>query len=247
MLPFVRSLAFNVFFYVWTTLCCLTGILSLWMPVKVNLTISKLWSKGSLWLSKYILGLDYRLEGWENLPKTSGGFIIACKHQSTWETIVFSTLLHNPSFVLKQSLMYIPLVGQFLKKLNMIPVARSASKRGDLQAMLTQADYVVQQGQPIIIFPEGTRTLPGATPAYHGGVYTLYQHLNIPVVPIGLNSGLFWGRRAFCKKPGTISLRAAPLIQPGLKRPEFMKLLKQRIENASSSLDHGVVDDRQTT
>ena len=244
---FIRSFAFNFLFYSWTALCCLTSTLSFLMPMKVSLYLSKIWSKVSLGLAKYILGLDYRVEGAEHLPKTCGGFIVACKHQSTWETIVFSTLLENPSFVLKRSLMYIPFVGLFLKKLNMIPVERSTRSRSDLRLMLKKAAQVIHQGQPIVIFPEGTRTLPGEPSVYHTGVYSLYQHLNVPVVPIGLNSGLFWGRRTFLKKPGTISLCVGPLIKPGLKRADFMNVLKERIEGACTSTRHKAAHGFQAT
>ncbi|MGL5784299.1 MAG: lysophospholipid acyltransferase family protein [Alphaproteobacteria bacterium] len=185
-------------------------------------------------MAQLILGISYKVQGLEHIPHHEKGIIIACKHQSVWETIVFSALFEDPAIVLKNSLMHVPFVGLLLKKLEMIPVVRSG--RQSLKAfslMFQKAEKAIAQKRPIIIFPEGTRTLPGAPSTYHPGVYSLYHRLQIPVVPAGLNSGFFWERRKFCKKPGTIFLIFAPPILPGLKRVDFMKQLQQRIEDAS--------------
>lgn len=185
-------------------------------------------------MAQLILGITYKVQGLEHIPHSEKGMILACKHQSVWETIMFSALFEDPAFVLKNSLMRIPFMGLVLKKLEMIPIVRSGRKSlKTFSLMLKKAEKAIAQKRPIVIFPEGTRTLPGAQSTYHTGVYTLYQRLQVPVVPIGLNSGFFWERRKFCKKPGTIFLIFAPPIQPGLKRVDFMKQLKQRIEDAS--------------
>ncbi len=231
---FIKSLLFNFIFYGWTSLCSFPILLLFCLPRSFTLKVGRVWAKGTLKMAQIILGINYKVKGLEHIPHGEKGMILACKHQSAWETIVFSALFEDPAIVLKSSLMHIPFIGLLLRKLEMIPVVRSGRKSlKALSLMFKKAEKAIAEKRPIVIFPEGTRTLPGAPSTYHTGVYTLYHRLQVPVVPIGLNSGFFWERRKFCKKPGTIFLIFAPPIQPGLKRVDFMKQLKQRIEDAS--------------
>jgi 1-acyl-sn-glycerol-3-phosphate acyltransferase len=117
----------------------------------------------------------------------------------------------------------------------MIPVDRQG-RASALKRMLASARAAVAQGHPILIYPEGTRTPPGEQRPYHPGVAALYGDLGLPVVPVALNSGLFWGRRSFHKKPGTITIEFLPAIAPGLPRKAFMAELQQRLEGASARL-----------
>jgi 1-acyl-sn-glycerol-3-phosphate acyltransferase len=231
---FIKSLLFNFIFYGWTCLCCSSIFVLFCLPRKVILKVARAWSVGTLKAADIILGITYKVQGLEHIPSASRGVIVACKHQSTWETIVFSSLFEDPAIVLKSSLLHIPFFGLFLRKLDMIPVARSGrNSLKTLPRMFKKAERAIDQKRAIVIFPEGTRTLPGVQSTYHTGVYTLYHRLQVPVVPAGLNSGVFWERRKFCKKPGTILLIFGSPIQPGLSRLEFMRQLKQRIEDAS--------------
>jgi len=102
--------------------------------------------------------------------------------------------------------------------------------------MVRQAKAILAQGRSIVIFPEGTRVAPGAHRTYHPGIAALYTNLDIPVVPVALNSGLFWGRKAFVKKPGCITIEYLPPIPPGLARRAFMQELEKRIETAARRL-----------
>lgn len=186
--------------------------------------------------AKWIIGLDYEIRGQEESLSNSG-VIVACKHQSTWETIALLCILKDPAIVLKKNLMYIPIFGSFAKKLGMIPVERK--KKGGARAlkqMLEKAKEVLLAKRPLVIFPEGTRTLPGEEKSYHSGIFTLYSQLHVPVVPVALNSGLFWGRRTFIKKPGTIIVAFCRPLEPGLPRHDFMNRLRDRIESQTAQL-----------
>lgn len=235
MILWIRSLAFNGAFYVWTFLCAVLFLPVLIFPRLFVLKVAKLWIYGVVWICEHILGLHIKIVGKERFLTLP--VIFASKHQSAWETIIFHYFLTDPSIVLKRELMWIPFFGWYLKKLKMVPLSRS-KKNGvhDLKNLLREADEAIAQGRPIVIFPEGTRSRPGQKPTYHSGVASLYLHLNIPVIPIAHNAGLFWPRRGFLKYPGCITLALLEPIQPGLSRQEFMRILEDKIEMKTNEL-----------
>jgi len=225
----LRSLIFNCAFYGWTMLSSLLFFPFLVFPRVFILKIVKFWISGVLWMCEHILELHIKIIGQEKLTTTPA--IIASKHQSTWETIVFHYFLKDPSIVLKKELLWIPVIGWYLQKLGVVPLSRS-KKRGvaDLKNLLKKADQAASRGQPILIFPEGTRSMPGQKQTYQSGVASLYLHLKIPVIPIAHNAGLFWPRRGFIKYPGYITIEVLDPIEPGLSRHEFMRILEDKIE-----------------
>jgi 1-acyl-sn-glycerol-3-phosphate acyltransferase len=237
MILFFRSLMFNGAFYIWTLVCCLTFLPVLISPRSFVLVALKIWIKGVVWICKSILRLNIKIGGAEKFMASP--VIFAVKHQSTWETLIFHYFIPDPSFVLKKELLWIPLFGWYLKKLGMIPLSRS-KKRGvqDLKILLKEANKAISQGRPIIIFPEGTRSKPGQKTNYHSGIASLYLHLNIPVIPIAHNAGLYWPRRGFLKFPGDISLELLDPILPGLNKQEFMGILERTIEKNTDDLIH---------
>lgn len=231
----LRSLAFNFAFYGWTTFYSLLFFPFLVFPRPYTLKIVRFWVTGVIWICEHILGLHIKIIGQEKLTTSSA--IIASKHQSAWETIVFHYFLKDPSIVLKKELLWIPVIGWYLQKLGVVPLSRS-KKRGvtDLRNLLKKADHAVARNQPILIFPEGTRSKPGEKQTYQSGVASLYLHLKIPVIPIAHNAGLFWPRRGFMKYPGSITLEVLDPIEPGLSRQEFMRILEDRIESKTNQL-----------
>jgi 1-acyl-sn-glycerol-3-phosphate acyltransferase len=229
----VRSLAFNILFAVWTGIVFLISLPTLLMPRRAVWAMGRLWVRGSLLLLRAIVGLGHRVAGAEH--RLAGPAIYAVKHQSAWDTLVFPTLVDMPAYVLKQELIRVPLFGAYLKRCGMIPVDRQGRATA-LKRMLAAARAAVAAGHPILIYPEGTRTPPGERRPYHPGVAALYGDLGLPVVPVALNSGLFWGRRSFHKKPGTITIEFLPAIPPGLPRKAFMEQLQERLEGASARL-----------
>ena len=174
---------------------------------------------------------------WLGLEKlTEGGCIIASKHQSTWETFALFAVLKDPAFVLKRELMFIPFFGWYLIKGAMIPVRRGQTGREALAEFSAKAREAIAQGRQLIIFPEGTRRPAGAPPDYKSGVAHLYAATGATCVPIALNSGLYWPRRALTRRPGTITVEVLDRIEPGMRPKAFLAELRARIENASARL-----------
>ena len=229
----LRSLLFNLLFALWTAFIFIVSLPTLVMPLAAAWWMGGLWVRGALLLLRVTVGLGHRVHGAEH--RGAGPAIYAAKHQSAWDTLVFPLLLDKPAYVLKQELIRVPLFGAYLKQCGMIPVDRQGGGSA-LKQMLRAARAAVVQGRSILIYPEGTRTPPGERRPYQPGVAALYGDLGIPVVPVVLNSGLFWGRRAFHKRPGTITIEFLPPIAPGLPRREFMQELQNRMEGASERL-----------
>lgn len=229
----IRSLVFEALFYVVTALYLVIGSPVLFLQRRMAMAALNLHARTMVWLMRVICGTRVEVRGHENLPK--GAAIIAAKHQSAWDTIGLIPLLYDPAMIMKQELMNIPLYGWFSRKFEMIPVRRD--KHGPaLRQMAREARTRADEGRHIVIFPEGTRRPPGAPPAYKPGVYLLYAELDIPCVPVALNTGLFWPRRSLIRRPGTIIVEFLPPIPPGLPRRKFMPLLEERIETACARL-----------
>ena len=229
----LRSLLFNIVFFIWSMGFHLLCLPLLAAPKVATFRAGRFWVRVSLWLLALICGLRHRIDGRENLPQ--GPCIIAAKHQSAWDTLIFSQFLEMPSYVIKRELIWFPLFGWYLYKLGVIAVDRAGGAKA-LRALISQAQALAAAGRPIVIYPEGTRTAPGQQRPYQPGIAALYRQLDLPVVPVALNSGLFWGRRSFLKRPGCIRLEILPPIPPGLDRKVFLKELESRIEGASARL-----------
>jgi 1-acyl-sn-glycerol-3-phosphate acyltransferase len=180
--------------------------------------------------------LTHRVGGLENMPARP--VIFACKHQSSWETLAFSKLFPNSAIVLKRELLFIPIVGWAMARVGNIAVERGDGAAA-LRGLVRQARAAIADGRSILIFPEGTRTPVGSQRPYQVGTAALYRQLGVPVVPVALNSGLFWGRRQFIKWPGIIDVELLPAIPPGLGRKDFMATLRERIEGATARLVAG--------
>jgi 1-acyl-sn-glycerol-3-phosphate acyltransferase len=227
-----RAFLFNVGFWVWTICLGTLALPVLVLPPRCAGRLGRIWARGILAWLRWTVRLDYRVAGAEHLPRQPA--IVASKHQSAWDTLVFAVLLDNPAYVHKQELLGLPLVGWYMARNGSIPVDRAGGAAA-LRAMLAAAERRVAEGRSIVIFPEGTRTAPGQSPPYHPGVAALYRRLGLPVVPVGLDSGRYWPRRSFLKRPGTITLMVLPPIPPDLEREAFMERLRASIEAASAT------------
>lgn len=202
-------------------------------PTAFGWAIAQYWSNSNLFLLRWVAGIRTRVEGAENIP--DGPCIIAAKHMSDWD--IFAILPHAspPAFVAKKELMDIPFFGWAARSYDTIRIDRS--RRSDaIPLMLADAQGALDRGCRIIIFPEGTRKAPLAPHDYRNGVVRLYETLNVPVVPVGLNSGLFWGRQSPVLWPGTATARFLPAIPPGLPPEEFRARLTEAAEGASNDL-----------
>lgn len=228
-----RSLVFNVLFYVTTTMFVVIGSPLLFAPRRWAMWALAIHSRFELWLLKLIVSTTLEVRGQEKLPRSA--CLVACKHQSAWETFALIPLFRDPALLMKRELFWIPFHGWFSHKFEMIPVDRDKGPAA-LRRMLREAKGRIVDGRQIIIFPEGTRRAPGAPPDYKTGVILLYDALGVPCVPVALNSGLFWPRRSFTRRPGTIVVEFLDPIPPGLPKAEFLKRLTEAIETASNRL-----------
>ena len=228
-----RSILFHVLFYVTTTLFVVLGSPLLFLPRRWAMAALGFHARMELFILEHIAGIDYEVRGLENIPQ--GACLVAAKHQSAWETFALIPVFRDPTFLMKRELFWIPFHGWFSKKFGMIPVDRDKGPAA-LRLMLREAKTRAAEGREIIIFPEGTRRAPGSAPDYKTGVFLLYDALKVPCVPLALNSGLFWRRRDWRLRPGTIEVEILPPIPPGLRRAEFLPRLERDIETASHRL-----------
>lgn len=229
----LRSLAFNVGWYAGTTVIALGGVPILLMPRRAVVAWSRFWIGFCLGWLRLTCGLSHRMSGLENLP--AGPVIIAAKHQSSWETLAFTLLFPGAATVLKRELLFIPIVGWAMARVGNIAVERGEGAAA-LRGLLRQSRAAIAEGRSILIFPEGTRVAIGDERPYQIGTAALYRQLGVPVVPVALNSGRFWGRRKWVKRPGVIDVQVLPAIPPGLDRETFMTTLRERIETATARL-----------
>ena len=237
---YIRSFIFNSAFYVGTAILVVVMGPALLLPPVMARYIAQFWG----WLAHkqlYIVGIRQREFGKRHLDKQ---VIYAVKHQSAWETIILSWLLHAPAFVLKVELLRLPIIGLFFAKTGCIPVDRTDGVRA-LRKMRDAALGLAEQGRSILIFPQGTRVQPGASKPYEIGVFALYESTGLPVVPVALNSGLVWPRNSWLKYPGTVEIHFLELIQPGLTRKKFMAKLEQQIESKMAVLDAVTPDNKR--
>lgn len=229
----IRSLVFNVLFYVNLVLFLLLGSWLFVCPRIWAIRGLQLWAKSSIVLLRVVAGVAMEVRGAENLPK--GAALVAGKHQSFWETFAILPLLDDPCMVLKRELTLIPLFGWFALKFRMIAVERSAGTAA-LKKLVARAKREVAEGRQVVIMPEGTRKGPDDPPDYKPGAAALYGALDVPCVPFGLNAGLYWPRRKFLRLPGTIIIEFLPAIPAGLPRKGFQAQLEAAIETSTRRL-----------
>jgi 1-acyl-sn-glycerol-3-phosphate acyltransferase len=184
------------------------------------------WAKGVIFGLKSIVGLKYREIGVEN--KLANPVIYASNHQSALEPILFGMLIPNVAIVLKESLYRIPIFGWYLRRSPMIAINRSAGTSA-MRKILEGSKQAISEHRSILIFPEGTRQPIYANSEYHKGIALIYRELNRPVVPVAVNSGVFWINGAAMKYSGEVTVSYLNPIQPGLPANEFLEILRGRI------------------
>ncbi len=232
-LIFLRSLVFNILFYVFFLLWSLVALPTFVLPRAAMLKVASWWARTNILLMRAICGIKVEFRGVGKIPK--GPLIVASKHQSMWETISLLRFFEAPFFVVKRELKFIPIFGLFIIKTDMVAIDRSKGGRAML-AVMRRAEEEVKHGRQFVIFPEGTRTAPGAPPHYKAGIGLIYADCGVPVLPVALNSGLFWPRRTFMRYPGTLVVEFLDPIPPGLKRDEFLKRVESVIEEATNRI-----------
>lgn len=205
----------------------------LYGPTRFTWALAQYWGASNLWFLRTIVGMKTEVAGTENIPP--GPCILAAKHMSDWD--IFAILPHTgrPAFIAKKELMDIPFFGWAARSFDTIRIDRS--KGGDaIPLMMEDARKAIAKGCRLVIFPEGTRKAPLAPHDYRYGIVRMYLELGVPVVPVALNSGLYWSRNSLVLWPGTAKVRFLPAIQPGLSADDFRARLVQAIEDETNRL-----------
>jgi 1-acyl-sn-glycerol-3-phosphate acyltransferase len=234
-----RSLIFNALFYLNLVVLMILGLPTMLFGRRGVFALARLWGAISVWLLEKICGLRLEYRGVENIPP--GAVLIAAKHQSFLET--FALLKYAPDFaiILKRQLTRVPLFGLYLIVSQQIAIDRGRGRQA-LQQIAAAAKPVFAAGRQVFIYPEGTRRLPGAPPRYKHGVTTLYAETGAPCLPVAVNTGLFWRRRGFLRRPGIAVIEYLPVIAPGLDPTAFSERLQSTIETACARLNAEAVD-----
>jgi len=227
-----RSTLFLIWFAIATVVLNLGFLPALLLPRRAAVTAGRTWAAAALWGLRIFAGLGYEVRG----PRPPNGVLVASKHMSIWDSFALYVLLDAPAVVIKRELLSIPFYGWYAGRAGVIAIDRGGHATA-LRKMAADSKAAFAAGQTVMIFPEGHRQPPGAVPDYKPGVAALYSQLDVPCIPVALNSGLFWtGPGGFLKKRGTIVVEFLPAIPPGLKRREFMSELQTRIETATAAL-----------
>lgn len=225
---FIRSLLFNVFFYIGSIPLVIGAALSVPFGQKAVIASSRVWAQYHHLCVRWLLGIRTVVKG--EFP--TGAVIIAMKHEAMLETIEVLRLIERPAVVFKAELLNIPLWGRAALSHGVIPVARETGSAA-LRRMLKAAREAVALDRPILIFPEGTRVPPGEQPPLRAGIAGLYKTLGVPVVPVAVDSGRLWPKHTFLKRSGVVTMLIGDPIPPGLARDE----IEQRIHTAINVLN----------
>ena len=230
-------LLLTIIFYValasWTILMGFLSLPFLILPSKYIALPAKIWIRGIFICLKYICGVTHEIRGLAHLSDEP--VIIVSKHQSAFETFALYYYLKKSFFIHKKQLFYIPIFGQYLMKHNMVSIDR-AGHASTMRKMITDVKKKLDSGSTIIIFPEGTRTKPGAKADYKTGFIGIYNTSKRKLQPVALNSGLFWQKGLKVIKRGHIIIEFLPQIDIGLDKKEVLNKVENSIESATNKL-----------
>ena len=229
----IRSILFMIVFYAWSTFAALCMTPLLLCPRRWTVVAIGVWARVTMARLRAVCGVRVEVRGREHMPK--GSALIAAKHQCMFDTIAPFTFLPDMAFVLKKELLVIPFYGWYALKGGMIVVDREGHAKALKKLVADTRDRLKEERQ-VVIFPEGTRGLPGAEPDYKPGVAALYRELGLPCHPVATNSGVHWPAKGLIRRPGVIVFEFLEPIPAGLKRAAFMQELQARIETASDGL-----------
>ena len=227
-MQFIRSLVFNIFLYIGIVLVFVLAIPTLILPPKFTLYCGKFLAYYIVLILKLFLNTKVVFHGLENLKKVEK-FFIASAHQSMFETFVLQAPLDYPVFILKKELLKIPLFGWYLKKIGSIEIVREITTKENLNFFDKVKITIQKKNRPLLIFPQGTRVKFEDRVPFKKGVGRIYESLNLPCIPVALNSGRVWPKNSFIKYPGDIHVSFLNPIEPGLEKTFFLKILEEKI------------------
>ena len=227
-MQFIKSLFFNIFLYVGIILVFILAIPTLILPAKFTLYCGKFLAYYIILILKLFLNTKVIFHGLENLKKVEK-FFIASAHQSMFETFVLQAPLNFPIFILKKELLKIPLFGWYLKKIGSIDIVREITTKENLNFLDKVKNVVQKNNRPLLIFPQGTRVKFDDRSPLKKGVSRIYEALELPCIPVALNSGKIWPKNSFIKYPGNIHISFLDPIESGLEKNIFLKILEEKI------------------
>ena len=227
-MQFLKSLIFNIFLYFGLIAIFILAIPTLVLPDKFTLFFGRFSARYIIFLLKIILNTKVMFHGLENLKKVDK-FFVASAHQSMFETFALQIPLDSPIFILKKELLKIPLFGQYLKKIGSVEIIREKTTKENLSFFDKIKSRIEKQKRPLLIFPQGTRVKFDEQPPFKKGVGRIYESLNLPCVPVALNSGKIWPKNSFMKYSGDIHISFLEPIMPGKDKNEFINEIEKKI------------------
>ena len=227
-MQFLKSLIFNIFLYLGLITIFVLAIPTLILHDKFTLFFGRFSAKYIVFLLKIVLNTKVIFHGLDNLKKVDR-FFVASAHQSMFETFALQIPLDSPIFILKKELLKIPLFGQYLKKIGSVEIIRETTTKENLNFFDKIKSRIEKQKRPLLIFPQGTRVKFEEQPPFKKGVGRIYNSLNLPCVPVALNSGKVWPKSSFIKHPGDIYISFLEPIMPGKDKNDFIKEIENKI------------------
>ncbi len=239
---FIRATLFNIVFYTANAVACVLCLPALLLPRPAMIKFVRCYVRTIYFLEKHLIGLDFEIRGLENLPR-DGSYIVAAKHQSAYETMKLHILFEDPAVVLKQELLRIPLWGWFLGRTHPIAIDRSQGKEA-MKQVVDGARRIEKENRALVIFPQGTRVYTWQTPKdkpYKQGAARIFEQTGMPLIPLALNSGVFWPRKGWIKKPGKVVFSFLPPIPPDRKNDDILPMLQEMIETETKKLEQEAI------
>ena len=233
-MTWLRSVLFNAFFFGFGATYATLILPLMLLPRRWLMPPIRFWAGSVVWGLRVICGVHLRVTGREHLPK-AGAALIAAKHQSAFDTIVWLWLLPDTAYIVKRELMRVPVWGWVMWGSGQIAVDRLAGASA-MRHLLRKGQAAAAEGRQLVIFPEGTRVAPGEFRPYQPGIAALAAATGLPVIPVATDSGLRWGRRSFLKRPGVLNIAVLPPLPAGLRRDALLRRLEEVIESATQGL-----------
>ena len=235
-MQFIRSLLFTILFYATLILVLILAIPTLILPSKATLICGKMLAYIIIFLLRFILRVKVSFSGIENLKKNEK-FFVASAHQSLLETFILQAPLQYPIFILKKELLKIPLFGWYLKKIGSIDIVRDTTTKDNLNFFEKVKSNIETSKRPLLIFPQGTRVKIGERLSFKKGVGRIYEALNLPCIPVALNTGKVWPKNSFLKYNNDIKISFLEPIEPGKDKNVFIKDLENVIYSSIDKLN----------
>ncbi len=235
-MQFIRSLLFTILFYISLIMVFILAMPTLILPSKATLICGKILAHIIIFLLRFILGVRVSFSGIENLKKNEK-FFVASAHQSLLETFILQAPLQYPIFILKKELLKIPLFGWYLKKIGSIDIVRDTTTKDNLNFFDKVKSNIETSKRPLLIFPQGTRVKIGDRLPFKKGVGRIYEVLNLPCIPVALNTGKVWPKNSFLKYNHDIKISFLEPIEPGKDKNIFIKDLETIIYSSVDKLN----------